>query len=792
MGAVVDRLRLAVVKEPDAVNAQLRPQRFDLRYAWLGDVYVDLTANRLNDNGRETRLTPKAMGVLRELMLRQNQVVRRDDLLGLVWRDGFPTDDVLTHAIKELRRALNDDPRAPVLIETIPRVGYRLRATVRVVAEPQEIASALEVAAANEVEPVTSAPAARDGVAPAKTLHAVACDATAVAAAAQPHADVPPVAAARLPIMLATVVAIAALLVVAITLLTRRDSPARPDAQHPREAPVAEPAPPMALTSELGSEYFPTFSPDGSMIAYVAAAEGEMDAAIVLKGRDPAAQVVELAPVRKGHFMAHLNWSPDGSRILYAELGEGECTLRVIPVSGGAPRSLAPCTGGVIDGFDWTPESDMVIGSLPRDGVAGARGIATIALATGVEVPLDYHPRAPDDIDLYPRISPDGRWIAFRRGARPYSDIWLMPREGGEARLLAPLGARIRGLAWSVDSGSIIVSSDHGGVQALYRIALRDGAITPLGIENAHFPSVARRGNHVTYHQEFELSQMIAFELDSDGQPGPGRLVAPASRPDHWVSLSPSGRRVAFVSERSGSRQVWMHDFQTQQSIALSNESRTTPEAPQWAPDESNLLYVRRGADTSALVRVDLATGRSARIGPAAERIRFGSYAADGSSILYSSDRSGAWQIWRMDLDGSNPRQLGEAGGIDPRSVAGDPRIYYNKLTLDGLFRLDPATGKEEQVSALATWLDAGSYSIVDGELWLYRKAERNAEAQIVSRPVDGGAANDTRLRDISRIAYPGGFPAPALASFDRARKRVVTTMITRDGTDVFVAPLAR
>src|SRR5687768_18480248 len=83
------------------------------------------------------------MAVLRELMLRQNLVVRRDDLLGIVWRDGFPTDDVLTHAITELRRVLEDDPRAPRVIETIPRVGYRLLAPV----EPLEAMPPLAVVA---------------------------------------------------------------------------------------------------------------------------------------------------------------------------------------------------------------------------------------------------------------------------------------------------------------------------------------------------------------------------------------------------------------------------------------------------------------------------------------------------------------------------------------------------------------------------------------------------------------------------------------------------------------------
>ena len=118
-------------------NVQFIRRTPEVRYARVHGWIVDAPANRLTRGDLEVRLTPKAMSVLRELLARPATVVRRDDLLGIVWRDGFPTDDVLTHAITELRRALEDDPRAPRIIETIPKVGYRLLAgpslTARVV-----------------------------------------------------------------------------------------------------------------------------------------------------------------------------------------------------------------------------------------------------------------------------------------------------------------------------------------------------------------------------------------------------------------------------------------------------------------------------------------------------------------------------------------------------------------------------------------------------------------------------------------------------------------------------------
>ena len=54
------------------------------------------------------------------------ETVSKDQLLRRVWGDTFVTDDVLTRCISELRRVLEDDPKDPHFIQTIPRKGYRL------------------------------------------------------------------------------------------------------------------------------------------------------------------------------------------------------------------------------------------------------------------------------------------------------------------------------------------------------------------------------------------------------------------------------------------------------------------------------------------------------------------------------------------------------------------------------------------------------------------------------------------------------------------------------------------
>ena len=84
-------------------------------------------------NGAEDQrllLTPKAFSVLRYLLERAGQLVTQDELLEAVWSDTYVQPEVVKSHIRDLRKMLDDDPKNPQFIETLPRRGYRFIATV--------------------------------------------------------------------------------------------------------------------------------------------------------------------------------------------------------------------------------------------------------------------------------------------------------------------------------------------------------------------------------------------------------------------------------------------------------------------------------------------------------------------------------------------------------------------------------------------------------------------------------------------------------------------------------------
>ena len=92
----------------------------------LGDRLVTPSANEIDG----VRIESKAMEVLVALAEAAPEVMSNQVLLDKIWPDVIVVDNVLYQAIAQLRKVLGDDARAPHYIETVPRRGYRVIATV--------------------------------------------------------------------------------------------------------------------------------------------------------------------------------------------------------------------------------------------------------------------------------------------------------------------------------------------------------------------------------------------------------------------------------------------------------------------------------------------------------------------------------------------------------------------------------------------------------------------------------------------------------------------------------------
>src|SRR4029450_7965910 len=98
----------------------------------FGPYRLDTGAGQLRRGDAVVPLAPKAFTVLQHLVARSGQLVTKDELLELAWADVHVGDGALKVCVREIRRALSDDPKTPAYIGTAHGRGYRFMAPVSI------------------------------------------------------------------------------------------------------------------------------------------------------------------------------------------------------------------------------------------------------------------------------------------------------------------------------------------------------------------------------------------------------------------------------------------------------------------------------------------------------------------------------------------------------------------------------------------------------------------------------------------------------------------------------------
>lgn len=122
------------------------------RRRWsFADCVFDEASWTLTVGGRRVPAESKPLELLRELLQNAGNVVSKGELLDAIWPDVMVVEASLPTAVHKLRQALDDDRRPTQLIETVPRIGYRLAVEV------EELAGAANGEVSTVSQPATTA-----------------------------------------------------------------------------------------------------------------------------------------------------------------------------------------------------------------------------------------------------------------------------------------------------------------------------------------------------------------------------------------------------------------------------------------------------------------------------------------------------------------------------------------------------------------------------------------------------------------------------------------------------------
>jgi transcriptional activator of cad operon len=111
-------------------NEPIRMEPFSAPRFRMGEWYVDPASGQISRDSETVRLELRTLRLLLCLAEHAGEVVSIDSLLNKVWSGVIVTPDSVYQAVASLRRVLGDDPRRPTYIATVPRLGYRMVATI--------------------------------------------------------------------------------------------------------------------------------------------------------------------------------------------------------------------------------------------------------------------------------------------------------------------------------------------------------------------------------------------------------------------------------------------------------------------------------------------------------------------------------------------------------------------------------------------------------------------------------------------------------------------------------------
>jgi len=103
----------------------------------IGPCEVDLQQRQLSVKGKAVSLSPRAWDVLEYLAINRGRLVTTEKLLELLWPGRSADETYVRKTISEIRKALNDDARAPVYVRTVPKHGYLLQADADTETQPE-------------------------------------------------------------------------------------------------------------------------------------------------------------------------------------------------------------------------------------------------------------------------------------------------------------------------------------------------------------------------------------------------------------------------------------------------------------------------------------------------------------------------------------------------------------------------------------------------------------------------------------------------------------------------------
>ncbi|MFN2482794.1 MAG: S41 family peptidase [Pyrinomonadaceae bacterium] len=363
--------------------------------------------------------------------------------------------------------------------------------------------------------------------------------------------------------------------------------------------------------------------------------------------------------------------------------------------------------------------------------------------------------------DVYPRFSPDGKWIAFSSDRNGNLDVYLIPSSGGTVKQLTSHSADDTVLNWTPDGSAVLFSSNRGEdfMPKLYTVSTNGGMPTSAGVDMGVQGSYSPDGRRLAYNQKAQ---------------------------SYWRKYY----RGAMQSD------VMVMDAASKKFTNLT-EFEGLDSWPMWARD--GFIYFvsdREGNGLTNIWRVSESGGKADRVTSFKEGdVRFPSISADGRTIVFEHNfgvskldlSSKRVTPLRFDIGAETQESLGEVR--DFNSMVDDYALAPNSrrivVSVHGeIFTAPVDEGDLRQITD-SPFRDRNVEYSPDGK-WIAFVSDRSGREEIYIVAVDG-AGEPQKLTDLDALKFgyswsPDSTQIAYTSSDDRLR---VVTVASKQAKEI-------
>lgn len=684
------------MNQPDSKNWQ------------IGQVIFDTARRQLQLGELSVYVEPKLFTLLQLLLESPHNQVSRDQLITDVWLGRVVSESAINRAISLLRKAFNTLDPDSNYIETLPKVGYRLAMPIQLISadvcEPHDIANAqyqAEQPAINKdmaTNQVVEAPYQAERLPPTTSASSLKLGASR---------------------WLWGFLLLSGILFLAWHLHRTWSSP---NWLNTTQRPVY-------LTFDGGSET--SVSVNSTHIFYqrqLAGSASELWLKPITDTDAPAERIAvtaikdasqrkpgEVALVVSGR-LSKATLSPDGQWLVFAEYQSKHCQVFLLSLSALQMRSLFDCPPDSEFQASWQADSSAFF-YRQRQNKTKPYAVHRFTLATAKQqqltAPASDHLAGSLLVAAAPRLPKDEPQSSSRTAAvailryldTEHTELLLMPEATWQPKAITVLPMKISNVQW-IQADLLLLSAGSN----LYQYHLPSKQLAPLYSARADVESFFAVNNHLFVAEQKQQSLIRRVSI-RDGQ---SEQVVALDGLNVMPRLRGSDQRLFFLNNMAGQLQVW------QQAIGKAPSMLSELPHPSFtrlalSSDQRSIVFSQLGA----VYQLTIADGSTRQLLSSEYKANVVNLDNNLNSLIFSSERSGDWQLWQFDLAQNQLHQLTQDGGYS--GIVHENNLYFTRYHQPGLWR-KPMSGDDAELLIpdldVVNWLN---WHIDQQHIYFYR-----------------------------------------------------------------------